>query len=180
MPTAHGNFTLHVYRSIVDERPHFALTKGIETPQGIIGNDAFDDAMTMLSGSAPSLPTAASGVHRQAAQDGDKRASQTDDGATGDPVSNEAAAEPGSIWTSTTFRTRLLIGGAIAGGVLLVGVIGFLLLGPSGRDEQATAQESAEEPVDPVSKTEEPTTKSDDDTIIAAARTGLSLPLAAR
>ena len=45
MPTEHGDFDLHVYRSIVDERPHLALTKGIPTPEGIVGNDAFDDAI---------------------------------------------------------------------------------------------------------------------------------------
>ncbi len=45
MPTEHGDFMLHVYSSIVDERPHLALTKGIATPHGIVGNDAFDDAI---------------------------------------------------------------------------------------------------------------------------------------
>jgi len=38
MPTEFGEFTLHMYRSLVDERPHFALTKGIATPDSIAGN----------------------------------------------------------------------------------------------------------------------------------------------
>ncbi len=45
MPTEHGEFMLHLYCSVVDERPHFALTKGIPTPEGIVGNDAFEDAI---------------------------------------------------------------------------------------------------------------------------------------
>jgi len=40
LPTAHGDFTLHLYRSKVDRLPHFALTKGIEVPEGVTGNDA--------------------------------------------------------------------------------------------------------------------------------------------
>ena len=43
MPTEHGDFTLHMYRSLVDERPHFALTKGLETPEGLSGNPAHPD-----------------------------------------------------------------------------------------------------------------------------------------
>ena len=45
MPTAFGEFKLHLYRSVVDERPHLALTKGIETPRGSYGNPPDDDAM---------------------------------------------------------------------------------------------------------------------------------------
>jgi len=43
MPTEYGDFMLHMYRSLVDERPHFALTKGIETPEGLSGNPADPD-----------------------------------------------------------------------------------------------------------------------------------------
>jgi len=42
MPTAAGEFMLHMYRSVVDQRPHFALTKGIATPQGTYGNPPFE------------------------------------------------------------------------------------------------------------------------------------------
>ncbi|MHC4451203.1 MAG: bifunctional 3,4-dihydroxy-2-butanone-4-phosphate synthase/GTP cyclohydrolase II [Planctomycetota bacterium] len=38
LPTRHGDFTLHLYRSKVDRLPHFALTKGIVTPEGEEGN----------------------------------------------------------------------------------------------------------------------------------------------
>jgi len=38
LPTACGDFMLHMYRSLVDERPHFALTKGIPTPDAALGN----------------------------------------------------------------------------------------------------------------------------------------------
>ncbi|MHC4937404.1 MAG: bifunctional 3,4-dihydroxy-2-butanone-4-phosphate synthase/GTP cyclohydrolase II [Planctomycetota bacterium] len=38
LPTRHGDFMLHLYRSKVDRLPHFALTKGIETPEGEEGN----------------------------------------------------------------------------------------------------------------------------------------------
>jgi 3,4-dihydroxy 2-butanone 4-phosphate synthase/GTP cyclohydrolase II len=38
MPTDKGEFQLHMYRSVVDERPHFALTKGIPVPLGVNGN----------------------------------------------------------------------------------------------------------------------------------------------
>jgi len=40
LPTRHGDFTLHLYRSRVDRLPHFALTKGIATPEGEEGNPA--------------------------------------------------------------------------------------------------------------------------------------------
>jgi len=45
LPTRHGDFTLHLYRSVVDRLPHFALTKGIETPTTVEGNPADDDAI---------------------------------------------------------------------------------------------------------------------------------------
>ncbi|MHC4225432.1 MAG: 3,4-dihydroxy-2-butanone-4-phosphate synthase, partial [Planctomycetota bacterium] len=45
MPTAHGEFTLHLYRSLVDERPHFALTQGIAIPEGTYGNPPDEDAV---------------------------------------------------------------------------------------------------------------------------------------
>ena len=45
MPTEHGEFMFHLYCSVVDERPHFALTKGIPTPEGIVGNEALEDAI---------------------------------------------------------------------------------------------------------------------------------------
>jgi len=38
LPTAHGEFTLHLYRSTVDRRPHLALTMGIPTPETVEGN----------------------------------------------------------------------------------------------------------------------------------------------
>ncbi len=38
LPTRHGDFTLHLYKSRVDRLPHFALTKGIETPESEEGN----------------------------------------------------------------------------------------------------------------------------------------------
>ncbi|MHC4548343.1 MAG: bifunctional 3,4-dihydroxy-2-butanone-4-phosphate synthase/GTP cyclohydrolase II [Planctomycetota bacterium] len=34
LPTEYGDFVLHMFRSVVDERPHFALTVGIPTPEG--------------------------------------------------------------------------------------------------------------------------------------------------
>ncbi|MHC4958970.1 MAG: bifunctional 3,4-dihydroxy-2-butanone-4-phosphate synthase/GTP cyclohydrolase II [Planctomycetota bacterium] len=42
MPTVHGDFMLHAYRSLVDQRPHFALTKNIPEPEGIEGNPPID------------------------------------------------------------------------------------------------------------------------------------------
>ena len=38
LPTAYGEFSLHMFRSVVDERPHFALTVGLPTPTGDDGN----------------------------------------------------------------------------------------------------------------------------------------------
>ncbi|MEM8885310.1 MAG: bifunctional 3,4-dihydroxy-2-butanone-4-phosphate synthase/GTP cyclohydrolase II [Planctomycetota bacterium] len=38
LPTRHGDFMLHLYRSKVDRLPHFALTKNIETPTTEEGN----------------------------------------------------------------------------------------------------------------------------------------------
>lgn len=38
LPTSHGEFTLHLYRSTVDRRPHLALTMGIPTPETVEGN----------------------------------------------------------------------------------------------------------------------------------------------
>jgi len=43
MPTRHGDFQLHLFRSIVDERPHLALTLGIPTPDPGRGNAPFDE-----------------------------------------------------------------------------------------------------------------------------------------
>ena len=37
LPTAYGDFTLHMYRSVVDERPHFALTLGLPMPDKHVG-----------------------------------------------------------------------------------------------------------------------------------------------
>jgi 3,4-dihydroxy 2-butanone 4-phosphate synthase/GTP cyclohydrolase II len=43
MPTAYGEFTLHLFRSIVDERPHLALSVGISQPETSKGNAPLDD-----------------------------------------------------------------------------------------------------------------------------------------
>jgi len=43
LPTAHGDFMLHLYESKVDRLPHFALTKGIETPTTVEGNPRHPD-----------------------------------------------------------------------------------------------------------------------------------------
>ena len=45
MPTAYGEFDLHMFRSVVDERPHFALTVGIPAPDKTIGNEPIDEAI---------------------------------------------------------------------------------------------------------------------------------------
>jgi 3,4-dihydroxy 2-butanone 4-phosphate synthase/GTP cyclohydrolase II len=34
LPTAQGDFQLHLFTSVVDDRPHFALTQGIDDPPG--------------------------------------------------------------------------------------------------------------------------------------------------
>jgi len=38
LPTAYGEFLLHMYRSRVDERPHFAVTLGLPPPDPALGN----------------------------------------------------------------------------------------------------------------------------------------------
>jgi len=43
LPTQHGEFMLHAYRSMVDEQPHFAITKNIPTPVGVTGNPPLED-----------------------------------------------------------------------------------------------------------------------------------------
>ena len=43
LPTAHGDFMLHLYESKVDRLPHFALTKAIETPTTVEGNPRHPD-----------------------------------------------------------------------------------------------------------------------------------------
>jgi len=43
LPTSYGDFDLHMFRSIVDERPHFALTTGIPIPDKTAGNDPIDE-----------------------------------------------------------------------------------------------------------------------------------------
>ena len=43
MPTELGEFQLHMYRSVVDERPHFALTVGLPIPDKTIGNEPLDE-----------------------------------------------------------------------------------------------------------------------------------------
>jgi len=43
MPTAHGEFDLHMYKSLVDERPHFALTVGLPAPDRTLGNTAVEE-----------------------------------------------------------------------------------------------------------------------------------------
>ena len=43
LPTSHGDFMLHLYRSKVDRLPHFALTKGIETPTTPEGNAPLEE-----------------------------------------------------------------------------------------------------------------------------------------
>ncbi len=43
LPTAHGDFILHLYESKVDRLPHFALTKGLETPTTVEGNPRHPD-----------------------------------------------------------------------------------------------------------------------------------------
>ncbi len=48
LPTAVGDFDLHLYRSIVDRRPHVALTLGIDTPpNGRAGNPAREDPVVV-------------------------------------------------------------------------------------------------------------------------------------
>jgi len=43
LPTDYGRFTLHLFRSVVDERPHLALSVGIPTPKTAKGNTPVDD-----------------------------------------------------------------------------------------------------------------------------------------
>ncbi len=43
MPTEFGEFQLHVFRSIVDARPHLALTVGLDTPDPDTGNPPLDE-----------------------------------------------------------------------------------------------------------------------------------------
>jgi 3,4-dihydroxy 2-butanone 4-phosphate synthase / GTP cyclohydrolase II len=43
LPTAYGDFDLHMFRSVVDERPHFALTVGMPIPDRTIGNEPIDE-----------------------------------------------------------------------------------------------------------------------------------------
>jgi len=43
LPTAYGEFDLHLYKSIVDSRPHFALTLGVPTPDAENGNPPLDE-----------------------------------------------------------------------------------------------------------------------------------------
>ena len=43
LPTDYGRFTLHLFRSVVDERPHLALSVGIPTPETAKGNAPMDD-----------------------------------------------------------------------------------------------------------------------------------------
>ncbi len=45
LPTAYGEFTLHMYRSRVDARPHFALTVGLPLPDAAVGNPPIDEAL---------------------------------------------------------------------------------------------------------------------------------------
>jgi len=45
LPTDFGEFMLHLYRSKVDKRPHFALTVGLETPDPVKGNDPIEDSI---------------------------------------------------------------------------------------------------------------------------------------
>ncbi|MHC4160766.1 MAG: bifunctional 3,4-dihydroxy-2-butanone-4-phosphate synthase/GTP cyclohydrolase II [Planctomycetota bacterium] len=43
LPTDYGEFTLHLFRSVVDERPHLALSVGIPTPETTKGNAPLED-----------------------------------------------------------------------------------------------------------------------------------------
>lgn len=43
LPTEYGRFTLHLFRSVVDEHPHLALSVGIPTPERGKGNPPLDD-----------------------------------------------------------------------------------------------------------------------------------------
>jgi 3,4-dihydroxy 2-butanone 4-phosphate synthase/GTP cyclohydrolase II len=43
LPTAFGDFDLHLFRSLVDQRPHFALTLGLPIPDPEIGNPPMDE-----------------------------------------------------------------------------------------------------------------------------------------
>jgi 3,4-dihydroxy 2-butanone 4-phosphate synthase/GTP cyclohydrolase II len=45
LPTEYGDFDLHMFRSVVDERPHFALTVGIAVPDKVIGNDPIEEPL---------------------------------------------------------------------------------------------------------------------------------------
>jgi 3,4-dihydroxy 2-butanone 4-phosphate synthase/GTP cyclohydrolase II len=45
MPTAYGEFLLHMFRSVVDERPHFALTVGLPMPDKVLGNEPIEEPM---------------------------------------------------------------------------------------------------------------------------------------
>jgi 3,4-dihydroxy 2-butanone 4-phosphate synthase/GTP cyclohydrolase II len=43
LPTEYGEFTLHLFRSVVDERPHLALSVGIPMPATAKGNAPLDE-----------------------------------------------------------------------------------------------------------------------------------------
>ncbi|MGH7163790.1 MAG: bifunctional 3,4-dihydroxy-2-butanone-4-phosphate synthase/GTP cyclohydrolase II [Planctomycetota bacterium] len=43
LPTAFGDFVLHMYRSVVDARPHFALTVGLPVPDATLGNPPLEE-----------------------------------------------------------------------------------------------------------------------------------------
>jgi len=43
LPTDYGEFTLHLFRSLVDERPHLALSVGIPHPESAKGNKPLED-----------------------------------------------------------------------------------------------------------------------------------------
>jgi 3,4-dihydroxy 2-butanone 4-phosphate synthase/GTP cyclohydrolase II len=45
LPTAHGDFDLHMFRSVVDERPHFALTVGVPVPDKTLGNEPIEEPL---------------------------------------------------------------------------------------------------------------------------------------
>jgi len=45
LPTAHGKFLLHMFRSVVDERPHFALSVGLPAPDKVLGNDPIEEPL---------------------------------------------------------------------------------------------------------------------------------------
>jgi 3,4-dihydroxy 2-butanone 4-phosphate synthase/GTP cyclohydrolase II len=45
LPTSYGDFDLHMFRSVVDERPHFALTVGVPRPDKVLGNDPIEEPL---------------------------------------------------------------------------------------------------------------------------------------